>query len=111
METVEERALEHWGVKEQLCKLMEECGELVRAANKYRMRPDNERLNHFIDELVDVTIMIGQMRTLPYTIRPIDIRIGEVIDARVHQKREELSKRLDDAERGREEENKQMGCD
>jgi NTP pyrophosphatase (non-canonical NTP hydrolase) len=44
---------------------MEECGELVQAANKILRYPDKpETRDNLLEEMVDVSIMIEQIRTL-----------------------------------------------
>jgi NTP pyrophosphatase (non-canonical NTP hydrolase) len=73
-----------YGIKEQLNMLMEECGELIQAANKFRRyqdRPDEEKLfgvkeendpqnpqthtkwkHNLAEEIGDVEILLEQMR-------------------------------------------------
>lgn len=55
----------HYGANDRVRLLMEECGELVQAGNKILRYPDNyeERVN-LLEEMVDVTIMIEQIREL-----------------------------------------------
>ena len=54
-----ERAVKRWGIKSQLGMLQEECAELIAAVNKYWR---GKSIDLVIDELVDVEIMIEQMR-------------------------------------------------
>lgn len=55
-----QKAVDTYGINNQLNQLQEECAELIVAVNKYRRTPfDN--LDGLVDELADVTIMIGQM--------------------------------------------------
>ncbi len=58
-----ESAINHFGVKPQLVKLMEECGELVQAAGKSIYAEDfNASLDHLAEEMADVEILIDQFR-------------------------------------------------
>jgi len=53
--------IEHHGIDEQLTKLMEECGELIQAANKYRIAKGLEEQNKLIEEIQDVRIIADQL--------------------------------------------------
>jgi NTP pyrophosphatase (non-canonical NTP hydrolase) len=55
----------HYGTNDRVRLLMEESGELVQAANKILRYPDSheERAN-LLEEMVDVSIMIEQVRAL-----------------------------------------------
>ena len=55
----------HYGANDRARLLMEECGELVQAANKILRYPDKpETRANLLEEMVDVSIMIEQIRTL-----------------------------------------------
>ena len=55
----------HYGTNDRARLLMEECGELVQAANKILRYPDKpETRANLLEEMVDVSIMIEQIRTL-----------------------------------------------
>jgi NTP pyrophosphatase (non-canonical NTP hydrolase) len=55
----------HYGANDRARLLMEECGELVQAANKILRYPDNHEARvNLLEEMVDVSIMIKQMRVL-----------------------------------------------
>lgn len=55
----------HYGANDRLRLLMEECGELVQASNKILRYPDNDKARvNLLEEMVDVSIMIEQVRTL-----------------------------------------------
>lgn len=54
-----QRAIKLWGVPAQLGMMQEECAELIAAINKYNRGKPAEVV---IDELVDVEIMVEQMR-------------------------------------------------
>lgn len=55
----------HYGANDRARLLMEECGELVQAANKILRYPDNDKARvNLLEEMVDVSIMIEQVRTL-----------------------------------------------
>lgn len=57
----------HYGVNKQRRQLCEECAELIQATIKLDRltengKPNMEAYSHFCEELVDVMIMIEQMR-------------------------------------------------
>lgn len=55
--------IQHYGLENQTDMLMEECAELIQAANKMKRYPeDHEARRNLIEEIVDVEIMIAQMK-------------------------------------------------
>ena len=55
----------YYGTNDRVRLLMEECGELVQASNKILRYPDShEARDNLLEEMVDVSIMIEQVRTL-----------------------------------------------
>ena len=52
-------AIAKWGITAQLGMLTEECAELIRAVNRYWRADDIDGL---LEELVDVEIMLGQIK-------------------------------------------------
>ena len=55
----------HYGANDRARLLMEECGELVQASNKILRYPDSDEARaNLLEEMVDVSIMIEQVRTL-----------------------------------------------
>ena len=55
----------YYGTNDRLRLLMEECGELVQASNKILRYPDSHEARvNLLEEMVDVSIMIEQVRTL-----------------------------------------------
>jgi NTP pyrophosphatase (non-canonical NTP hydrolase) len=55
----------HYGTNDRVRLLMEECGELVQAGNKIlRYTDSNKTRDNLLEEMVDVSIMIEQIRTL-----------------------------------------------
>jgi NTP pyrophosphatase (non-canonical NTP hydrolase) len=55
----------HYGTNDRVRLLMEECGELVQAGNKILRYPDSDEMRvNLLEEMVDVSIMIEQVRTL-----------------------------------------------
>ena len=55
----------HYGTNDRVRLLMEECGELVQASNKILRYPDSDEARaNLLEEMVDVSIMIEQVRTL-----------------------------------------------
>lgn len=65
---------EHFGARKQLAKVIEECGELIEAANIYHddLTIDSDPLQagidrlHVIEEMADVQILIDQLTHLLY---------------------------------------------
>lgn len=58
------QAVEMWGTEAQLWMLVEECSELTTAVCKMHRASSNqhEALIAFIDELVDVSVMVDQWK-------------------------------------------------
>jgi NTP pyrophosphatase (non-canonical NTP hydrolase) len=55
----------HYGANDRVRLLMEECGELVQAGNKILRYPDSHEARvNLLEEMVDVSIMIEQVRAL-----------------------------------------------
>jgi NTP pyrophosphatase (non-canonical NTP hydrolase) len=55
----------HYGANDRARLLMEECGELVQASNKILRYPDSDEARaNLLEEMIDVSIMIEQIRTL-----------------------------------------------
>ncbi len=55
----------HYGTNDRVRLLMEECGELVQASNKILRYPDSHKAwVNLLEEMVDVSIMIAQVRAL-----------------------------------------------
>jgi NTP pyrophosphatase (non-canonical NTP hydrolase) len=73
-------ALEKWGPESQLNMLVEECGELVAAVNRFRR--ERTPLIGLLEEIADVEIMLEQMRL---------IFDGALIDACKRQKQARLA--------------------
>ena len=55
-------ALSKWGIDAQKNMLVEECSELIKAVMKLRRKRNGESLIEFLEELIDVEIMINQMK-------------------------------------------------
>ena len=60
--TIQQQALNYYGIDEQLVKLAEECGELTQAAIKYRAGKTDVRKLALASEAADVEILIEQIR-------------------------------------------------
>jgi len=57
--------VDHYGANDRIRLLMEECGELIQASNKILRYPDShEACVNLLEEMVDVSIMIAQVRAL-----------------------------------------------
>lgn len=60
-----EAIVNYYGANDRLRLLMEESGELVQAANKILRYPGSDKVRaNLLEEMVDVSIMIQQIRTL-----------------------------------------------
>jgi len=60
-----EAMVNYYGANDRLRLLMEESGELVQAANKILRYPGSDKVRaNLLEEMVDVSIMIEQIRTL-----------------------------------------------
>ena len=56
-------ALDRWGLNAQVGQTVEECAELIVALQKYVNRtPQPETVDNILDEIVDVEMMLAQMR-------------------------------------------------
>lgn len=61
------KTIEKYGIKHQLVKLMEECGELVQAAGKcfdVNESMDEVNFDHHAEEMADVEILIDQFKLM-----------------------------------------------
>ena len=69
-----EKAIKHYGAKNQMAQNIEELAELIVAINKYIRYPDNvESKQHIIEEIADVLIMIDQLKII-LDIKDYEIR-------------------------------------
>jgi hypothetical protein len=58
-----QKALDQWGLPAQVGQTVEECAELIVALQKHINRtPSPETIDAIVDELVDVEMMLAQMR-------------------------------------------------
>ncbi len=82
------RALEYFGLENQLLKLAEECGELSRAAVRMLQKEHDTRLDadyaNLCEEIADVKILIAQ----------IEPEFHEGVDTFIMRKLERLERRL-----------------
>jgi NTP pyrophosphatase (non-canonical NTP hydrolase) len=61
-ENIFKQAVDHFGVENQLLKLVEEMAELTQAIIKRRLNPDEPKyLNNMLEELADVNIVMNQV--------------------------------------------------
>lgn len=64
-EEVGKKAIEKWGLEKQLDMAVEECSELIKCIVKYRRYDHNKVWElKLIDELVDVEIMLTQLKLI-----------------------------------------------
>ncbi len=54
-------AVLHFGVRTQTWKAVEELGELIAALGKLEVKPTIQAQDAVIDEIADVSIMLGQL--------------------------------------------------
>jgi len=59
-----QEAIKKWGINFQLDVLVEECGELIHSVMKFRREKSLGNFIHFVEEIVDVEIMINQIKTM-----------------------------------------------
>ena len=68
MENTLKKIADHYGYDEQSSQLVEECAELIQAVSKYRRSVSKEAkvvaLENLIEEIVDVEIMLEQVKYL-----------------------------------------------
>jgi NTP pyrophosphatase (non-canonical NTP hydrolase) len=61
-ENIFKQAVDHFGVENQLLKLVEEMAELTQAIIKRRLNPDEPKyLNNMLEEVADVNILLFQI--------------------------------------------------
>jgi len=56
-----EDAIILWGKDSQIGMFHEEIGEVLQAINKFKRNSTNTNINHIVDELADLSIMLDQM--------------------------------------------------
>ena len=56
--------IEHYEPEEQERQVMEECGELIQAVNKFHRKPTKQTRSDLIGEMADVTVMIKQLQAI-----------------------------------------------
>lgn len=63
-----EKAIDTYGIEEQLLQTVEECAELIQAINKWRRSKDLENIKdaveHLSEEAADVIIMMEQLKII-----------------------------------------------
>ena len=70
------KAIETFGLKNQIYMLMEECAELIQASNKVIRKNNNyESLYNLAEEIADVEIMIGQIKEEMKNVKLMTIKI------------------------------------
>ena len=57
-------AIVEWGESAQIGVFIEEIGEVLQAISKYNRNPTMNRLENIIEELVDLEIMLEQMKVV-----------------------------------------------
>ena len=65
------KAIELWGASSQLDQGVEEAAEFIQAINKWKRDTGIENARRLIEEMVDLSIMIGQVKVL------IVLQLGE----------------------------------
>ena len=62
------KAIDTYGIEEQLLQTVEECAELIQAINKWRRSKDRESIKdsveHLAEEAADVIIMLEQIKIM-----------------------------------------------
>jgi NTP pyrophosphatase (non-canonical NTP hydrolase) len=61
-ENIFKQSVDHFGVENQLLKLVEEMAELTQAIIKHRLYPDEPKhFNNLLEEFIDVNIVLEQL--------------------------------------------------
>ena len=84
-------AVNVYGAASQIGMFVEEIGEVLQAINKLSRKTDEERYDNLVEELVDLQIMLVQMRIV-YHIP------DKLWDEMMDKKKRRLRQRLDDYE-------------
>ena len=63
-EEIAETALRKWGYRAQIQMMCEECAELITVLLKRNRNVGGSTIQEIIEELVDVEIMLGQMKNI-----------------------------------------------
>ena len=87
MEQLYQATLEKWGEEAQYDQAVEECAELITALKHFRRGKVNQQA--VIDELADVTLILGQLSWMFGT---------EQVDKSVEKKLKKLNKLLESTE-------------
>lgn len=62
------KAIDTYGIEEQLLQTVEECAELIQAINKWRRSKDRENIkdavDHLAEEISDCIIMLEQAKII-----------------------------------------------
>lgn len=61
-ENLYKKAVMKWGDRAQIDMMIEEMAELTKAFCKWRRSPEDKQLSNIYEELVDVEIMLEQMK-------------------------------------------------
>jgi NTP pyrophosphatase (non-canonical NTP hydrolase) len=76
-------AIAFYGADRQINKLTEECGELIKAINKFRLNPSEKTLKELCGEIADVEVALEQARIITGESRYIDAaKLGKQIRLR-----------------------------
>ena len=59
-----QKIAEHYGYEKQSRMVMEECGELIQATNKYYRKMSEQTFDNLVEEMADVQIMLIQILLL-----------------------------------------------
>ena len=92
MEQLYQATLEKWGEEAQYDQAVEECAELIAALKHFRRGKVDQQA--VIDELADVTLMLGQLTWMFGT---------EQVEESVQKKLEKLSRLLESSDQQQEE--------
>ncbi|SEA00021.1 hypothetical protein SAMN05660420_01019 [Desulfuromusa kysingii] len=60
IQSIYQKTISQWGKEAQYDQMVEECAELITALKHFRRGKVNQQV--VIDELADVTLMLGQLR-------------------------------------------------
>lgn len=81
------KALNRWGIANQMDMATEECAELIQAVNKFKRNGNTQTKFNLMEEIADVEIMMAQLRII--------LNYDEQIDAIKARKIERLKQRTE----------------
>ena len=82
------KAINHYGIDNQLFKAIEECSELIKAICKFKEDPNEKHKNDIAEEMADVEIMLDGLRL----VFNMDYRIDQNKKFKIERLKERVEK-------------------